>query len=304
MSNEKLQEAVSLYKSGDKAQASELLSEIVRQEPGNSLAWYGLALCLDEISKKAYCLKKVLAIDPSNQKAHQLLAKLEGLDNSSDSPQTTGDKKAKADNDPKEVNISKRTGIYATSTLLFLFFIGISACLFFSFAALGIFESPEKKYSREMEPILVKLNEWLQGPVTQWDKDWNGPFRMGGEPLGTNSEWFSLYLGFKERGIVPVDYLEEMKLEFYSNLVQSAKYIVSDGYDVQVSMGGITPPDSIKIAHQQIYDCIKYEVDHSNAMIKFLTESNTVLMENLNQASCTLMPNALEKVKAFVNINR
>ncbi len=75
--NEKLQEAVALYKKGDKAQAMKLLAEIVRQEPNNSVAWYGLALCLDEADKKVYCLKKVLSLDPTHKKAQQLLEKLQ-----------------------------------------------------------------------------------------------------------------------------------------------------------------------------------------------------------------------------------
>lgn len=75
--NEKLQEAVALYKKGDKAQAMKLLAEIVRQEPNNSVAWYGLALCVDESDKKIYCLKKVLNLDPTHKKAQQLLEKLQ-----------------------------------------------------------------------------------------------------------------------------------------------------------------------------------------------------------------------------------
>jgi hypothetical protein len=77
---EKLQEAVSLYKNGDKPQALKLLAEIVKQESDNSVAWYGLALCFDEPNKKIYCLKRVLSLDPSHKKAQQLLEKLQGND--------------------------------------------------------------------------------------------------------------------------------------------------------------------------------------------------------------------------------
>ncbi|KXK12189.1 MAG: hypothetical protein UZ14_CFX002002543 [Chloroflexi bacterium OLB14] len=58
MNEEKLKEAVSLYKQGNKSQAAILLGEIVRQDPNNSNAWYGLALSLDEKDKKIFCLKK------------------------------------------------------------------------------------------------------------------------------------------------------------------------------------------------------------------------------------------------------
>lgn len=75
--NEKLQEAATLYKKGDKSQALKLLAEIVKQEPNNSDAWYGLALCLDDPEKKVYCLKRVLSINPLHEKAQLILVELE-----------------------------------------------------------------------------------------------------------------------------------------------------------------------------------------------------------------------------------
>lgn len=78
--DEKLNEAISLYKQGNKIQAAKLLSEVVQQDPNNSTAWYGLALCLNETDKKIYCLKRVLELDSSNQKAQQLLEKLQSVD--------------------------------------------------------------------------------------------------------------------------------------------------------------------------------------------------------------------------------
>lgn len=79
--DKKLQEAISLYNKGEKAQASKLLGEIVQQNPNNSLAWYGLALCLTDMDKKIYCLQRTLSLDSSNQKAWQLLEKLQSMEN-------------------------------------------------------------------------------------------------------------------------------------------------------------------------------------------------------------------------------
>jgi tetratricopeptide (TPR) repeat protein len=87
--SEKLQEAVSLYKKGDKSQAMKLLIEIVKQEPNNSVAWYGLALCLDDLDKKIYCLKKVLSLDPSHKKAQQVLENLQVSEKSPNHQKTT-----------------------------------------------------------------------------------------------------------------------------------------------------------------------------------------------------------------------
>lgn len=77
MNEDKLKQAELLYKQGNKSQAANLLGEIVRQDPNNSNAWYGLALSLDEPDKKIFCLKKVISIEPSHQKARQLLDRLQ-----------------------------------------------------------------------------------------------------------------------------------------------------------------------------------------------------------------------------------
>lgn len=78
---ENLKEAIALYKKGEKVQASKLLSEIVQRDPNNATAWYGLALCLTDTDKRIYCLQKTIALDPSNQKAKQLLDKLQSSKN-------------------------------------------------------------------------------------------------------------------------------------------------------------------------------------------------------------------------------
>lgn len=88
--NEKLQEAADLYKKGNKSQALKLLTEIVQQEPNNSSAWYGMALCLDDLDKKIYCLERVLGIDPTHKRAKQILEKLQVNGKSPNYNKTTG----------------------------------------------------------------------------------------------------------------------------------------------------------------------------------------------------------------------
>jgi hypothetical protein len=81
--NTKLEEASLLYKIGNKPQAAKLLAGIIQTEPNNSAAWYGLALCLDDVDKKTFCLKRVRGLDPSNRTAQQIL---EDLDSKKDLP--------------------------------------------------------------------------------------------------------------------------------------------------------------------------------------------------------------------------
>ena len=74
--SDKLNEAVDLYRSGNKSQAEKLLSSLIIQEPNNASAWYGLALCSDNSQRKKFCLQKVLKINPKHQKARQAIENL------------------------------------------------------------------------------------------------------------------------------------------------------------------------------------------------------------------------------------
>lgn len=76
--SEKLQEqAVDLYKRGERSKAAKLLKQLLQSEPKNTSAWYGLALCLDEPERKRYCLGKVLEIDPQHEKARTILMRMD-----------------------------------------------------------------------------------------------------------------------------------------------------------------------------------------------------------------------------------
>ncbi len=73
-----LEEAISLYKTGNKKSASIVLKNLVRQEPTNEAAWLWLSACLEKNEQKEYCLNKVLEINPGNRDAKTALQMLTG----------------------------------------------------------------------------------------------------------------------------------------------------------------------------------------------------------------------------------
>lgn len=73
----KLTQAIGLFNSGKKREAAIILEEIVRNDPKNSIAWYGLALCQTEKEKTIEYLKKATSFDPDNEKARKLLEKID-----------------------------------------------------------------------------------------------------------------------------------------------------------------------------------------------------------------------------------
>ena len=72
-----LEKANSYLKSGQITQARDLLAQVIRQHPRSEQAWLLMADCLNAAEQKAFCYKRVLEIDPPNQKARHALDALQ-----------------------------------------------------------------------------------------------------------------------------------------------------------------------------------------------------------------------------------
>jgi len=160
MNEDKLKQAVLLYKQGNKPQAARLLGEIVRQDPNNSNAWYGLALSLDEKDKKIFCLKKVLALDPSHQKAIQILEQLQTEKKASTSVQDETTRSVQhAIQKPASKNPIKKTIEESTPTEKKLLYVlaGILALLVICLSIVGVTTWTKQQCTNRFENEMVSL---------------------------------------------------------------------------------------------------------------------------------------------------
>lgn len=75
MPSDKLQQAITLIKAGDKKGGQNILVDIVNADPNNESAWLWLSSVVSQ-DKRTFCLEKVLSINPNNTQAKQYLEKL------------------------------------------------------------------------------------------------------------------------------------------------------------------------------------------------------------------------------------
>ena len=68
-----IQQAILLAKSGKKPEGRKLLSDVIQREPANARVWYLLSQVVESKEQVAYCLSKVLEIDPNNVQAKKKL---------------------------------------------------------------------------------------------------------------------------------------------------------------------------------------------------------------------------------------
>jgi hypothetical protein len=69
--DELVQQAVSAFKAGRKAEARSILEGVVEQNQNHEEAWLYLSGLVDSLEEQEICLENVLALNPNNQKAQQ-----------------------------------------------------------------------------------------------------------------------------------------------------------------------------------------------------------------------------------------
>jgi hypothetical protein len=71
--NQKLQQAIQATRAGENKKAQYLLTQTLQEEPDNSQAWYLLSLLVDSEEKQAIYLQRVVALEPTHEKAQARL---------------------------------------------------------------------------------------------------------------------------------------------------------------------------------------------------------------------------------------
>ncbi len=72
-----LQAGLTAARAGDIETAVVLFVRLVKQDPSSEQGWLGLGFCFSDPSQRAYCFRRVLAINPDNPQAKQALELLE-----------------------------------------------------------------------------------------------------------------------------------------------------------------------------------------------------------------------------------
>ena len=77
MLENQLRRGIALAVAGKNVEARNVLSQVVRDDPGSASGWFWLASVVETQEQQRYCLEKTLQLDPQNQDAKQALAQLE-----------------------------------------------------------------------------------------------------------------------------------------------------------------------------------------------------------------------------------
>lgn len=146
--SQQLQTAYETAKAGKRPRARQLVQEVLQVEPGNDAAWYLYARIAGDRQKSIYCLKKVLEINPSHERARQDLEHLSSGVTSQNPP-------APSEQQTPEKQRSKRLpGWVWVISAGFAVTVAI-ACLGYIFFASALQPSPQPHSIPNTQPPLV-----------------------------------------------------------------------------------------------------------------------------------------------------
>lgn len=89
MANDKFQQAVEAFQAGDRERASELLEQVLAEDPKNDNAWYFLAAAQTDPTKRREYLNRVLEINPEHKRAREVLDRLNASEEAAQSSSVT-----------------------------------------------------------------------------------------------------------------------------------------------------------------------------------------------------------------------
>jgi hypothetical protein len=164
-----LAQGIMAARAGDKTGARRILTQVIQDDPGSEAAWLWLSSVLDTPQGRAFCLRKVLDLNPRNQTAQKGLAALEAAP---PAPTIVAQKPpsealpapvapATAKRGPRWRELAGRTGFWQV-TLLCLAFVAAILIGFLLYAVLG------SSAAAEEDPVAVVMpspTPWPRGTL-------------------------------------------------------------------------------------------------------------------------------------------
>jgi len=149
-----------------------------------------------------------------------------------------------------------------------------------------MFKTDEQNYAEGMEPIAVKIDIWINGPISEWTTTMEEEVYEG----QTYKEVFQLnqMMGYSDFVIT-------------EKLSPIASMISWKGLEIYNLLEAKTPPPAIEVAHNRVLACVDYEVKWADAIIAFLEKNEPI---DVDDDPCGDFLVAFNEVVVFMSRDR
>jgi hypothetical protein len=154
-----------------------------------------------------------------------------------------------------------------------------------------------------MRPALRELNEWLIGPISNWQALMmttapEGLIRSGvARKTYTYGYMLDAYLATAVATDSPGLWEPDVQSALTAAGVPILEAIAAEGFGVLAALGAANPPYAIRVAHEKVVACGEFEYDRANARVDLITRG---IIADLGQDPCRQLPEALAGVEQYV----
>jgi hypothetical protein len=159
----------------------------------------------------------------------------------------------------------------------------------------------EQVYAEDMNNFLEKFESWWNGPLKDWDTNFNKPV------AGTNTTRGTVLFGIMSSKWTPPVYRGDV----YENSDPQAKKMIdalfsfepiaisiaSEGLELLGDINSITPPKPINYAHERLSYCIEYKINWAQEIISYY---ETGILPNSLTDECVLVDNLKINIMNFI----
>lgn len=164
--------------------------------------------------------------------------------------------------------------------------------------------SQQQIYALMMNSYLLKLDNWMNGPVAKWHSALDTPF--------TDQMTYGQFLTMMAQNIqyfnlegIQQTYKDDPKVYNFFELLKSnrdgLKTITNEGNQITTLLNSVVVPKEVVSQHLIISDCVQFQVDIANEYLEFLDKGKNFSPSFLRDKRCDLYQTARSTLGNYVS---
>lgn len=150
--------------------------------------------------------------------------------------------------------------------------------------------SPKAAYAMEIAPILDEISEWRNGSVAEMNAVFDE--QIPGDVITAREFFMSGGIAYWDPSMMEPGSLAD-------RLAEAARASANDGFQVLSRLGATTPVPQVKVAHESVAECVRFEVGRDNAVADMLELGMS--RDIGTDYSCGTLDQSLAQLQAFVD---
>ena len=155
-------------------------------------------------------------------------------------------------------------------------------------------------YNRKASKVLDRIQSWYDGPITDYDNAMSAYIDDEGEIVSQGSsggvEVLKWYLFAESIKSINGQHYDGLIKYLNNTITPITQQIKSEGFSLLSEWNTLSPPPELLTAHNQIRDCIEYELNKYNEIEESYSSSSIIFPKLSDDNPCSFYDNAVDMI--------